>query len=127
MRELTWQEVLFAAAVGLVLAYVAWYVAHRVNPPVVQNDDPARAFVERFYFGPKPVRLIEMAKHDPAKDAVPDAAPPAFGPKQVAAPLPPQTQIAASEVPKQARGAVDICSRHHMRRVEHGRGWRCRK
>jgi hypothetical protein len=127
MRELTWQEVLFAAAIGLVLAYVGWYLAHRIRPPVVQGDDPARAFVERFYFGPKPVRVIEMAK--PTKEVVPNdsgssfrnAAPP------VTAPLLSRAQIAAVEVPKQARGAADICSRHHMRRVEHGRGWRCRK
>jgi hypothetical protein len=121
MRELTWQEVLFAAAVGLVLAYVAWYVAHRIRSPVGQNDDPAGAFVERFYFGPNPVRVIEMTKHEAAKEAVPDAAPPA------AAVPPSRAQIAAAEVPKQARGAVDICLRHHMRRVEVGRGWRCRK
>jgi hypothetical protein len=134
MRELTWQEVLFAAAVGLVLAYVGWYLAHRIRPPVVQGDDPAGAFVERFYFGPKPVRVIEIAKHEP-KESVPNAAPPALGPKQVIAPLPSvklpslrtQAQIAAAEVPRQARGAVDVCSRHHMRRVDAGRGWRCRK
>jgi hypothetical protein len=121
MRDLTWQDVLFAAAVGLVLAYVGWYLAHHTKLPAVQDDKPARNFSERFDFGPRPVRVIEMAKHEPAKEPVPDAAPPAT------APLPSRAQMAAAEVPKQARGAVDICSRHHMRRVEHGRGWRCRK
>lgn len=121
MRDLTWQDVLFAAAVGLVLAYVGWYLAHRVRLPVVQDDKPARNFSERFDFGPRPVRVIEMAKHEPAKEPVLDAAP------SVTAPLPSRAQIAALPVPKQARGAVDVCSRHHMRRVEYGRGWRCRK
>jgi hypothetical protein len=127
MRELTWQEVLFAAAVGLVLAYAAWYVAHRVKPPVVQNDDPARAFVERFYFGPRPVRVIEMAKHEPANcpswNILRCVADVTANDADVYA----KVKVTAAEVPNQARGAVDICSRHHMRRVEHGRGWRCRK
>jgi hypothetical protein len=204
MRELTWQEVLFAAVIGLVLAYVGWYLAHRIRPSVVQGDDPARAFVERFYFGPRPVRVIEMtkpsapSKHEPAKEVVPNdsgtfrnAAPPVTAPLLSRA-MPradinnvrPQTscdasktftsasrrnitclrlpghvpdftgltsgsdsgtrshdaavladrprteirnQMASSSNDADVYAKVNICSRHHMRRVEHGRGWRCRK
>jgi hypothetical protein len=118
-------------AVGVIVAALLSDASHR-PVAVAPVNHPAG-------LGPRPIRIIEMSKH---QDAAPVQVEPTSAPAQVepiAAPsAPPAADLLRADKAEWARASAkdrpdkareDICARYHMRRVDYVRDgrqyWHC--